>query len=145
MSGLLKKKGESWNMNVQKTRQYRQHRKSQPKKTKEALKKQRQKQKSQRKLAPKRKFSDTYMALALRLNAPLEYDFILETGGYEPTPEFIESIGYSSLNPYFKSVGFRRTLMSYRRNGCRQWKKAPPPSIEMIRKKLQVRKSYEML
>ncbi len=81
------------------------------------------------------------MALELRLNAPLEYDFILESGGYEPLPEFIEQIGYASFNPYFRSIRFRKALMKYRERGCRQWKKAPPPSSKLIRERMQIRKN----
>ena len=91
--------------------------------------------------APKVKFSETDIALELRLNAPLEYDFIIEAGGYEPLPEFIERIGYASLNPYFRSVRFRKALMTYRKQGCRQWRKAPAPSPQLIRERMQVRKN----
>lgn len=89
---------------------------------------------------PRLRFSETDIALELRLNAPLEYDFILESGGYEPLPEFIEQVGYTSLNPYFKSVRFRKALLVYRKQGCRQRKKAPTPSFQLIRERMKIRK-----
>jgi hypothetical protein len=103
-------------------------------------KKHKSKKPQQKRSAPRVRFSETDIALELRLNAPLEYDFIIEAGGYEPLPEFIEQIGYTSLNPYFKSVRFRKTLMTYRKQGCRQWRKTSPPSSQMIRERMRVRK-----
>lgn len=105
------------------------------------IKRNKNKKLQQKRSAPKIRFSETNIALELRLNAPLEYDFIVESGGYEPLPEFIEQIGYTSLNPYFRSVRFRKALMIYRKQGCRQWRKAPAPSPQLIRKRMQVRKN----
>lgn len=104
-------------------------------------KKSKRKRPQSKRSAPRVRFSETYIALELRLNAPLEYGFILEAGGYEPLPEFIEQIGYASLNPYFKSVRFRKALMVYRKQGCRQRKKAPVPSSQMIRERMRIRKN----
>lgn len=104
-------------------------------------KKPKSKKSQQKRSAPRVRFSETDIALELRLNAPLEYDFIVESGGHEPLPEFIEQIGYTSLNPYFRSIRFRKALMIYRKQGCRQWRKAPAPSPQLIRERMQVRKN----
>lgn len=65
----------------------------------------------------KRKFEETDIGSWLKLKAPLEYMVIVAAGGNEPLAELIESVGYASDNPYFRTVCFRRALIKYRKNG----------------------------
>ena len=78
---------------------------------------------------------------SLLLHAPLEYDMIMmATGGEAPSPDFVEEIGYSSLNPYFRSPIFRRLLIQYRKNGCTQEEPSKPPTPEMKLRAMQRRR-----
>lgn len=95
---------------------------------------------NQNAVVPKRKFSDTSIAYYLKLYAPVEYDLIIESGGVEPTADFIESVSYSSINPFFKSIAFRQQLIQYRKRGCRQRNATQAPSPEVIRHHMNLRK-----
>lgn len=66
----------------------------------------------------KRKFEETTIGFLILHEAPLEYALIQETlNGNVPDPDFIEEIGYASLNPLFKKNKFRRALKLYRETG----------------------------
>lgn len=88
-----------------------------------------------------RSFESTYFGRSFMLHAPLEYEMIMTaTGGDPPDPDFIETVSYSSLNPYFKSKLFRRYLIQYREKGCSSSRKAPSPTPEMKLRALQARR-----
>lgn len=87
-----------------------------------------QKQKKQKKSKPrkklgrkriKRQFDETRVGYFLKLEAPLEYNLIMEVSGNvsAPSADLIEAIGYASLNLLFKKPKFRRALIEYRKNG----------------------------
>lgn len=80
----------------------------------------------------KRKFDEVPLGYSLRLNAPLEFDLVMQVVGLNGTPEadLVEAISYSSKNPYFRSEDFRRRLILYRNEGCyaEHPKKTPKPS-----------------
>lgn len=67
----------------------------------------------------KRQFDETRVGYFLRLEAPLEYNLIMEVSGTvsAPSADLIEAIGYASLNLLFKKPKFRRALIEYRKNG----------------------------
>ncbi len=69
---------------------------------------------------------------------------IVSAGGYEPPAELIEAISYASLNPYFRSVYFRKNLIAYRRNGgCYQ---SFPVKHKPVAKRIaQLRKNSSVL
>ena len=92
----------------------------------------------------KRAFSETTLGRSLRLNAPLEYDLITHASDLEPEADFIESVAYSSLNPYFKGALFRRLLIKYRQNGCTQSWAAKEPDADTIRRYVKVRRARMM-
>ena len=62
------------------------------------------------------------------------------TGGLPPEADFIEMVGYSSLNPYFKSKIFRRFLIQYRQNGCNGSRLVSPPTTRMKAHAFQIRR-----
>lgn len=87
-----------------------------------------QKQKKQKKSKPrkklgrkriKRQFDETRVGYFLKLEAPLEYNLIMEVSGNvsAPSADLIEAIGYASLNLLFKKPKFRRALIEYRKSG----------------------------
>lgn len=87
-----------------------------------------QKQKKQTKSKPrkklgrkriKRQFDETRVGYFLKLEAPLEYNLIMEVSGNvsAPSADLIEAIGYASLNLLFKKPKFRRALIEYRKSG----------------------------
>ena len=67
----------------------------------------------------KRQFEETRVGYFLRLEAPLEYNLIMEVSGNvsAPSADLIEAIGYASLNLLFKKPKFRRALIEYRKSG----------------------------
>ena len=67
----------------------------------------------------KRQFDETRVGYFLRLEAPLEYNLIMEVSGTvsAPSADLIEAIGYASINLLFKKPKFRRALIEYRKNG----------------------------
>lgn len=88
--------------------------------SKKLLKKKKRK-KPRRKLVRKRKkrlFEETRVGYFLKHEAPLEYNLIMEVNGSgAPSADFIEAIGYASLNLLFRKPKFRRALIEYRKNG----------------------------
>lgn len=67
----------------------------------------------------KNEFIETRVGYFLKLEAPLEYDLILQvSGNNDPHPDLIEMIGYGSMNPLFKKPKFRKALIEYRSVGC---------------------------
>lgn len=108
-------------------------------------KRRRRKAKSQQKKRgrPKkiRTFKETTFGRSLMLHAPLEYDMIMETtGDRAPEADFVETVSYSSANPYFQTKIFHRLLLQYRRNGCTQLRPVSKPTPEMIRRALEQRR-----
>ncbi len=75
--------------------------------------------KARRSSAIKHAFEEIPIGFYLVHEAPLEYDLIVNRvcGGSAPPADLIEQIGYSSINPLFRSVKFRRALINYRRDG----------------------------
>ncbi len=67
----------------------------------------------------KRQFDETRVGYFLKLEAPLEYNLIMEVSGNvsAPSADLIEAIGYASLNLLFKKPKFRRALIEYRKSG----------------------------
>lgn len=67
----------------------------------------------------KRQFEETRVGYFLKLEAPLEYNLIMEVSGNvsAPSADLIEAIGYASLNLLFKKPKFRRALIEYRKSG----------------------------
>lgn len=67
----------------------------------------------------RRRFEETRVGYFLRLEAPLEYNLIMDVSGSvsAPSADLIEAIGYASLNFLFKKPKFRRALIEYRKNG----------------------------
>lgn len=69
--------------------------------------------------APRRKaFEEVRLGHLMKYRAPLEYALIMEsaTAG-APNADLIESISYASINPFFRTILFRRALIDYRING----------------------------
>ena len=88
-----------------------------------------------------RAFETTTFGNSLKLNAPLEYDMIMEvTVNGAPDADLIEQISYASMNPYFRGKIFRRLLIQYRQNGCTQLRPLPPPSPEKKMRALNKRR-----
>lgn len=71
--------------------------------------------------------------------APIEYDMIVAAGGREPLPELIEAVSYASLNPYFRSTKFRKSFITYYRNGGCHQEHAVKQTVERKRKCLRKR------
>ena len=67
----------------------------------------------------KRQFEETRVGYFLKLEAPLEYNLIMEVSGTvsAPSADLIEAIGYASINLLFKKPKFRRALIEYRKSG----------------------------
>lgn len=89
------------------------------------------------------KFEETPIGFLLQHEAPLEYALILgAVEGQAPTADFIETIGYSSLNPLFKKPKFRRALKAYREHGLYSGRpKKTTPAIELYY--IRIRKNLE--
>lgn len=88
-----------------------------------------------------RAFEATTFGSSLKLNAPLEYDMIMEiTVNGAPDADLIEQISYASMNPYFRGKIFRRLLIQYRQNGCTQLRPVLPPSPEKKMRALNQRR-----
>lgn len=88
----------------------------------ENLKKKSKKYRPRKKLGRKRKkrlFDETRVGHFLKHEAPVEYDLIIDVCGMKtpPSADFIETIGYASLNPLFRKPKFRKALIEYRKNG----------------------------
>ncbi len=85
-------------------------------------KKRRKKYKPRKKLGRKRKkrlFDETRVGYFLKHEAPVEYGLIIDVCGSQtpPSADFIETIGYASLNPLFRKPKFRKALIEYRKYG----------------------------
>ena len=140
MSALLKKTEREYKMNEWSNPNLPLSQNQSIQKKRKSRKKTRKKPCNQKAVVPKRKFSDTSIAYYLKLYAPVEYDLIVESGGVEPTADFIESVSYSSINPFFKSMTFRQQLILYRKRGCRQRNETQAPTPEVIRHHMYRRK-----
>lgn len=70
----------------------------------------------------------------LRLQAPLEYDLIMQVIGPNGVPDgdLIEAVSYSSTNPFFRTENFRWLLIRYRREGCHAEHPKQPPTAQAI-------------
>lgn len=106
-------------------------------------------QKPPKKRGPKRKlraFSEVPLGYQIRLKAPLEYDLIMQVVGFKRPPEadLIESVSYSSTNPFFKSQEFRDLLIIYRRDGCYTSNPKKPPTPAQIEKAAKQRRKVMM-
>ena len=65
----------------------------------------------------KRRYEETKLGNLLRYAAPLEYHLITQAFPNAPSANLIEHLGYMSLNPVFRSEGFRRAFVEYRLHG----------------------------
>ncbi len=78
-----------------------------------------------------RQFDQVPLGYHIRLQAPLEYDLIMEVIGSMGVPDgdLIEAVSYSSANPFFKTEKFRKLLIQYRQYGCHTEhpKRSPTP------------------
>lgn len=83
------------------------------------------------------------LGYSLRLNAPLEFDLIMQTVGINGAPDadLIEAISYSSKNPYFRTEDFRRVLILYRNDGCHAEHPKQPPGVRAIISAINRRKT----
>ena len=70
----------------------------------------------------------------LRLNAPLEFDLIMQVVGVNGVPDadLVEAVSYSSKNLYFRTADFRRVLILYRNEGCYAEHPKKPPKPKTI-------------
>lgn len=61
-------------------------------------------------------FDMTRLGYMLKTKANLEYNLIMSItkSGYMPLADVIETLSYSSINPVFRSVAFRKALIAYR-------------------------------
>lgn len=79
-----------------------------------------------------RRFDEVPLGYKIRLNAPLEFDLIMQVVGTNGAPDadLVEAISYSSKNPYFRTADFRQALILYRKEGCyAEHPKKPPTPI----------------
>lgn len=90
-----------------------------------------------------RKFDEVPLGYNLRLNAPLEFDLIMQVVGSNGAPDadLVEAISYSSKNPYFRTADFRRVLILYRNEGCYAEHPKRPPKPKTIVAAINKRKS----
>lgn len=58
-----------------------------------------------------------------------------------PDADLVEAISYSSKNPYFRTVDFRRVLILYRNEGCYTEHPKKPPTPKAIITAINKRKS----
>lgn len=81
-----------------------------------------------------RKFDEVPLGYNLRLNAPLEFDLIMQVVGVNGVPDadLVEVISYSSKNSYFRTEDFRRFLILYRNEGCYAEHPKKPPKPQTI-------------
>lgn len=79
----------------------------------------------------------------LRLNAPLEFDLIMQVVGTNGVPDadLVEAISYSSKNLYFRTADFRRVLILYRNEGCYAEHPKKPPKPKTIVTAINKRKN----
>ncbi len=104
-----------------------------PKKKKPVKSHPKQKKRGRKKIL--RTFEETTLGYNIKLRAPLEYDLIMNYSGTGEVPDadLIEAIGYASLNPFFRTITFRKLLIKYRQNGCYQtWPKKPPTRQQVL-------------
>lgn len=82
-----------------------------------------------------RRFDEVPLGYHLRLQAPLEYDLIMQVVGTKgiPDADLIEAISYSSTNPFFRTEEFRWLLIKYRREGCYAEHPNQPPTPRAIK------------
>lgn len=70
------------------------------------------------------KFSETRLGFMLQHEVPVEYSLIKhimdQCNIHEPSADFIEAIGYSSDDPFFKKSKYWRCLIAYRKYGLKQ-------------------------
>jgi hypothetical protein len=59
----------------------------------------------------------------------------------KPDADLIEAISYSSINPYFRTVSFRKALIKYRQRGCTAEHPRPNPSPERIERAIKAREN----
>ena len=57
-----------------------------------------------------------------------------------PDADLIEAISYSSKNPYFRTEGFRNSLITYRNDGCHAEHPKKPPTTRAITYAIRRRK-----
>lgn len=95
----------------------------------------------------KRKFEETPVGFLIMHEAPLEFQLIKEAiGEHVPHPDFIERIGYASLNPLFRKPKFRRALKTYREFGIYSGvPKKTSPKIQLFYIKLRKNQKCEMI
>jgi hypothetical protein len=93
-----------------------------------SLKKKKKRKKRRRKLGrPKgcalKKFEETRIGFFLQHEAPIEYQLLKEVTEQMkfrfPPADLIEAICYSSDDPFFRKTKFWRSLIAYRKYGCR--------------------------
>lgn len=58
-----------------------------------------------------------------------------------PDADLVEAISYSSKNPYFRTVDFRRCLILYRKDGCHAEHPKKPPTPKAIASAINRRKN----
>ncbi len=58
-----------------------------------------------------------------------------------PDADLVEAISYSSKNPYFRTVDFRRVLIMYRTEGCYAEHPKKPPKPRTIMAAIKKRNS----
>lgn len=77
------------------------------------------------------------------MNAPLEYDLIMQVVGSNGVPDadLIEAISYASCNPFFRTELFRLQLIRYRKDGCTAEHPKTAPSSKQIQRAVELRKS----
>lgn len=65
----------------------------------------------------KRKFDETRLGYLLKMEAPTEYNLIIELNRTAPDADLIEYVSYSSTNTFFRKAKFRKALIEYRKTG----------------------------
>lgn len=60
----------------------------------------------------------------------------------KPNADLIESVSYSSSNPFFRTEKFRRMLIRYRIEGCHAEHPQRPPAPRVIRGAIARRKRF---
>lgn len=67
-------------------------------------------------------FCQTQLGFLLKHEVPIEYGLIVNStkdfGGRVPKAELIEAVGYSSNDPFFRSIEYRKALIKFKKEGA---------------------------